>query len=117
MGKIFIGFSTTQTTGIIIYFLEYFPLSPLLFFTSVLQLLIYIYLGSGFHVSSRFIPTVERDSIDMHSPVISVWNRALVSASGSLSRGFYDQCITLSSSDEQEQLLTLHEFKVGGVRK
>lgn len=77
-----------------------------------MQLFLIYLIGAGFHASSRFIPTVERDSIDLHSQVISVWNHALLGAAGSLARAFYDHCVVLCTTEEQEQLLSLHDFKV-----
>lgn len=58
--KIFIGHATGQTTGI------------------------------GGHVSGRFIPTVERESIDLMDRTVAVWNRELLWVTGYLSRCAYE---------------------------
>src|SRR5690606_17679629 len=59
-GRIFIGFPTHQTTG----------------FCS--------------HVAGRFIPTVERESIDFVDNCLKVWNHELLSMAGLLSRIMYE---------------------------
>ncbi|KAK3823313.1 MAG: hypothetical protein J3Q66DRAFT_295609, partial [Benniella sp.] len=59
-GKIFVGFPTHQTTG---------------------------FCG---HVAGRFIPTVERESLDFVDKYIKVWNRELLSVVGLLSRMIYE---------------------------
>ncbi|KAG8814868.1 hypothetical protein FRC17_000941 [Serendipita sp. 399] len=58
--KIYIGHATAQTTGI-----------------------------SG-HISARFIPTVERESIDLADRHVSVWNIELLHVCGYLSRVAYE---------------------------
>jgi hypothetical protein len=58
--KIFIGHSTGQTTGI------------------------------GGHMSARFIPTVERESIDLMDRNVAVWNRELLWVGGYLCRCAYE---------------------------
>lgn len=58
--KIFIGQATGQTTGI------------------------------GGHLSARFIPTVERESIDLVDRHVSHWNRELLWIGGYLSRLIYE---------------------------
>lgn len=59
-GRIFIGFPTHQTTG----------------FSS--------------HVAGRFIPTVERESLDFVDKCLQVWNHELLSMAGLLSRTLYE---------------------------
>ncbi|KAF9428175.1 hypothetical protein BGZ94_003181 [Podila epigama] len=59
-GRIFIGFPTYQTTG----------------FSS--------------HVAGRFIPTVERESLDFVDKCLQVWNHELLSMAGLLSRALYE---------------------------
>ncbi|KAF9360799.1 hypothetical protein BGX34_007497 [Mortierella sp. NVP85] len=59
-GRIFIGFPTHQTTG----------------FCS--------------HVAGRFIPTVERESLDFVDKCLQVWNHELLSTAGLLSRMIYE---------------------------
>ncbi|KAG0368111.1 hypothetical protein BGZ54_002634 [Gamsiella multidivaricata] len=59
-GRIFIGFPTHQTTG----------------FCS--------------HVAGRFIPTVERESLDFVDKCLQVWNHELLSMAGLLSRALYE---------------------------
>ncbi|KAG1871608.1 hypothetical protein F4604DRAFT_1768978 [Suillus subluteus] len=61
MSRIFIGQSTAQTTGI-----------------------------SG-HMSGRFIPTVERGSIDLTNGHIAKWNQELLYVGGFLARLVYEQ--------------------------
>ena len=58
--KVFIGQPTGQTTGI------------------------------GGHVASRFIPTVERESIDLVNKHVSHWNRQLLWVAGYLCRLIYE---------------------------
>ncbi|KAG6335719.1 hypothetical protein ID866_3377 [Astraeus odoratus] len=58
--RVFIGHATAQTTGI------------------------------GGHMAARFIPTVERESIDLVDKNVAVWNRELLYVGGFLSRVAYD---------------------------
>ncbi|KAG6379359.1 hypothetical protein JVT61DRAFT_11822 [Boletus reticuloceps] len=58
--RIFIGHTTGQTTGI------------------------------GGHMASRFIPTVERESIDLVDENVAVWNKELLYVGGFLSRAVYE---------------------------
>ncbi|WWC62006.1 uncharacterized protein I303_104593 [Kwoniella dejecticola CBS 10117] len=58
--KVFIGQATSQTTGI------------------------------GGHLAARFIPTVERESIDLVDRHVSYWNRELLWIGGYLSRLIYE---------------------------
>ncbi|KAH7101868.1 hypothetical protein BKA62DRAFT_829923 [Auriculariales sp. MPI-PUGE-AT-0066] len=58
--KVFIGHSTGQTTGL------------------------------GGHLSARFIPTVERESIDLQDRNVAVWNRELLYVGGYLARAAYE---------------------------
>ncbi|EIW60639.1 uncharacterized protein TRAVEDRAFT_119941 [Trametes versicolor FP-101664 SS1] len=58
--KVFIGHSTGQTTGI------------------------------GGHMSARFIPTVERESIDLVDRNVAVWNKELLYVGGFLARSAYE---------------------------
>lgn len=58
--RLFIGHATGQTTGI------------------------------GGHMASRFIPTVERESIDLVDKNVAVWNRELLYIGGFLCRVAYD---------------------------
>ncbi|KAL0090981.1 hypothetical protein F4703DRAFT_1790933 [Phycomyces blakesleeanus] len=74
-GRVFIGFPTHQTTG------------------------------CCSHMAARFIPTVERESIDFADRYISVWNRELLAAGGLLSRLVYD--------DEMDQIARLYKELVG----
>ncbi|KAG2141054.1 hypothetical protein DEU56DRAFT_797004 [Suillus clintonianus] len=61
MSRIFIGQSTAQTTGI------------------------------GGHMSGRFIPTVERGSIDLTNGHVAKWNEELLYVGGFLARLVYEQ--------------------------
>ncbi|CEP14613.1 hypothetical protein [Parasitella parasitica] len=74
-GRVFIGFPTHQTTGCCC------------------------------HMASRFIPTVERESIDFADRYISVWNKELLAAGGILARMVYN--------DEMEQISRLYRELVG----
>ncbi|KAI0646791.1 hypothetical protein C8Q79DRAFT_956470 [Trametes meyenii] len=58
--KVFIGHSTGQTTGI------------------------------GGHMAARFIPTVERESIDLVDRNVAVWNKELLYVGGFLARSAYE---------------------------
>ncbi|KZW00398.1 hypothetical protein EXIGLDRAFT_639482 [Exidia glandulosa HHB12029] len=58
--RIFIGHATGQTTGL------------------------------GGHVSARFIPTVERESIDLQDRNVAIWNRELLYVGGFLARAAYE---------------------------
>ncbi|CDZ96200.1 Transcription factor Opi1 [Phaffia rhodozyma] len=60
LAKIFIGHATGQTTGI------------------------------GGHISGRFIPTVERESIDLVDRYVSQWNKELLYVAGFLCRAVYE---------------------------
>ncbi|CAF4112088.1 unnamed protein product [Rotaria sp. Silwood2] len=62
-GQIFIGSATHQTTGI------------------------------GMHLFTHFIPTVERENIDLQDPYISIWNEQLLISVGKIIRCIYDQSI------------------------
>ncbi|KAH9039973.1 hypothetical protein EDB84DRAFT_1476646 [Lactarius hengduanensis] len=59
--RVFIGHSTGQTTGI------------------------------GGHMATRFIPTVERESIDLVDRNVAVWNKGLLYVGGFLARFAYEQ--------------------------
>lgn len=74
-GCVFIGFPTHQTTGCCC------------------------------HMASRFIPTVERESIDFADRYISIWNKELLAVGGLLSRLVYN--------DEMEQIGRLYRELVG----
>ncbi|GAN09771.1 HATPase_c domain protein [Mucor ambiguus] len=74
-GRVFIGFPTHQTTGCCC------------------------------HMASRFIPTVERESIDFADRYISVWNKELLAAGGLLARMVYN--------DEMAQIARLYRELVG----
>ncbi|KAL1743141.1 hypothetical protein HDZ31DRAFT_41634 [Schizophyllum fasciatum] len=58
--KLFIGHATAQTTGL------------------------------GGHMASRFIPTVERETIDLADRNVAVWNRELLHMGGILARAAYE---------------------------
>ncbi|KAG8927834.1 hypothetical protein FRC02_007727 [Tulasnella sp. 418] len=63
-GRIFIGHATSQSTGM------------------------------GGHVSARFIPTVERESVDLVDQHVSKWNKELLYIIGLLGRFVYDMEIS-----------------------
>ncbi|KAI0342553.1 hypothetical protein BDW22DRAFT_1484759 [Trametopsis cervina] len=73
--RIFIGHSTRQTTGI------------------------------GGHMSARFIPTVERESVDLVDRNVRVWNEELLGVGGYLARTAYEQ--------EMENITTLWQAADG----
>ncbi|EIW70337.1 hypothetical protein TREMEDRAFT_29286 [Tremella mesenterica DSM 1558] len=91
--RVFIGQATAQTTGI------------------------------GGHLAARFIPTVERESIDLVDKHVSHWNRELLSIGGYLSRLIYEvemvelqqlwSTTSVSDPDTRNQLLKrgLHALK------
>ncbi|GLB37239.1 putative protein of unknown function (DUF3684) [Lyophyllum shimeji] len=58
--RIFIGHATGQTTGL------------------------------GGHMAARFIPTVERESIDLMDRNVAIWNKELLYVGGYLARSAYD---------------------------
>ncbi|KAH7875187.1 uncharacterized protein C8R40DRAFT_1105311 [Lentinula edodes] len=58
--RIFIGHATSQTTGI------------------------------GGHMSARFLPTVERESLDLMDRNVAIWNKELLSIGGTVSRAVYE---------------------------
>ncbi|KAG8958915.1 hypothetical protein FRC03_008699 [Tulasnella sp. 419] len=58
--RVFIGHATSQSTGI------------------------------GGHISSRFIPTVERESLDLVHNYVALWNKELLCVGGFLARLVYD---------------------------
>ncbi|KAG2182804.1 hypothetical protein INT44_005784, partial [Umbelopsis vinacea] len=74
-GRIYIGFPTHQTTG------------------------------CCSHMAARFIPTVERESIDFADRYIGKWNRELLVMGGLLCRVVYN--------DEMEQIRKLYKELVG----
>lgn len=62
-GQVFIGLATHQTTG------------------------------TGMHVFSHLIPTIERENLDLQDPYISIWNEELLASIGKITRFIYDQAI------------------------
>ncbi|KAG0267611.1 hypothetical protein BG011_002919 [Mortierella polycephala] len=74
-GRIFIGFPTHQTTG----------------FSS--------------HVAGRFIPTVERESLDFVDKCLQVWNHELLSMAGLLSRALYEDELSQVGNLYNEMIL------------
>ncbi|ORX61525.1 hypothetical protein DM01DRAFT_1404308 [Hesseltinella vesiculosa] len=74
-GRVFIGFPTHQTTGCCC------------------------------HMAARFIPTVERESIDFADRYLSIWNKDLLSVGGLLCRIVYN--------DDMDQVESLYQGLVG----
>ncbi|KAF9330531.1 hypothetical protein BG006_006519 [Podila minutissima] len=74
-GRIFIGFPTHQTTG----------------FSS--------------HVAGRFIPTVERESLDFVDKCLQVWNHELLCMAGLLSRALYEDELSQIGNLYNEMIL------------
>ncbi|CAA7259259.1 unnamed protein product [Cyclocybe aegerita] len=72
--RVFIGHSTAQSTGL------------------------------GGHVAARFIPTVERESIDFMDRHVAIWNKELLFIGGFLSRAAYE--IELSTVRQQWEALS-----------
>jgi hypothetical protein len=68
-GKIFIGLSTNQSTGI------------------------------GMHVHSQLIPTIPRENIDLQNPYIKIWNEEILISIGKIARIMYDQTILDTTQD------------------
>ncbi|KAJ3776520.1 hypothetical protein FB446DRAFT_721234 [Lentinula raphanica] len=58
--RIFIGHATSQTTGI------------------------------GGHMSARFLPTVERESLDLMDRNVAIWNKELLNIGGTVARAVYE---------------------------
>ncbi|KIJ65877.1 hypothetical protein HYDPIDRAFT_151535 [Hydnomerulius pinastri MD-312] len=70
--RVFIGHATAQTTGI------------------------------GGHMSSHFIPTVEREAIDLVDRNVAIWNRELLYVGGFLCRAVYDLELSKIQSSWEE---------------
>jgi hypothetical protein len=49
--------------------------------------------GIGMHISSHFIPTIERENLDLHDPYLSKWNKELLVSAGQIVRFVYNQRI------------------------
>ncbi|CAF3416437.1 unnamed protein product [Rotaria socialis] len=54
-------------------------------------------IGIGMHVCSHFIPTVERDTLDLQDAYAAKWNEELIACVGQIARCIYDQEISHSS--------------------
>jgi hypothetical protein len=78
-GRIFIGFPTHQTTG---------------------------FCG---HVAGRFIPTVERESLDFVIECLRDWNHDLLSVTGSLSRMMYEDELVQIGNIYNKDVLSHHK--------
>lgn len=63
-GRIFIGFKTSQTTGL-----------------------------AGCHVASSFIPTVEREAMDLQDPVIALYNTEILEMTGIILRSVLEHAM------------------------
>ncbi|KIJ58355.1 hypothetical protein HYDPIDRAFT_119620 [Hydnomerulius pinastri MD-312] len=70
--RVFIGHATAQTTGI------------------------------GGHMASHFIPTVERESIDLADRNVAIWNRELLYVGGFLCRAVYELELSKIQSSWEE---------------
>ena len=79
-GHIYIGFSTQQTTG------------------------------NGFDIEGQFVPTVERENMDLNDPIISVWNYGLLEIAGFVIRNFYDQYIIFYKDNPNELANIMNRF-------
>ncbi|CAF3917003.1 unnamed protein product [Rotaria magnacalcarata] len=79
-GYIFIGQGTHQTTGL------------------------------GMHVYSHFIPTIERENIDLQGAYISKWNEELLLAVGQVARYTYDVAIRAAVTDIKNGLTICEGF-------
>jgi hypothetical protein len=63
-GRIFIGFKTSQTTGL-----------------------------AGCHIASSFIPTVEREAMDLQDPVIALYNTEILEMTGIILRSVLEHAM------------------------
>ncbi len=54
------------------------------------------------HVYSHFIPTIERENLDLQDPYISQWNNELLSAVGQIARFVYDQAMTAAVNNLEQ---------------
>ncbi|CAF4927120.1 unnamed protein product, partial [Rotaria sp. Silwood1] len=93
-GQIFIGSATHQTTGI------------------------------GMHLFTHFIPTIERENIDLQDPYISIWNEQLLVSIGKIIRFIYDQTILDIENNIQQEInqqlnliLTSYAFQTSAPNK
>ncbi|CAF1131373.1 unnamed protein product [Adineta steineri] len=59
-------------------------------------------IGIGMHVYSHFIPTVERQELNLQDPYIAKWNKELLATVGQIARCFYDQTINHSSHNRSD---------------
>ncbi|KAH0831140.1 hypothetical protein J3R83DRAFT_13710 [Lanmaoa asiatica] len=71
-GRLFIGQSTNQTTGI------------------------------GLHISAHFLPTMERDSIDLANGQVAGWNKEVLWASGFLARIIYEEEMRVAAKSRDD---------------
>ncbi|KAF8123691.1 hypothetical protein EV363DRAFT_1455306 [Boletus edulis] len=71
-GRLFIGQSTSQTTGI------------------------------GLHVSAHFLPTMERGSIDLANGQVAAWNKEVLWVSGFLARVIYEEEMHVAAGSKGE---------------
>jgi hypothetical protein len=82
-GLVFIGLGTHQTTGM------------------------------GMHIFSHFIPTIERENLDLQDPHIAKWNKELLASVGQIARFIYDQTMqgTVENNDTLSATLALYSFQ------
>ncbi|CAF4189080.1 unnamed protein product [Adineta steineri] len=59
-------------------------------------------IGIGMHVYSHFIPTVERQELNLQDPYIAKWNKELLATVGQIARCFYDQTINHSAHNRSD---------------
>ena len=60
-------------------------------------------IGIGMHVCSHFIPTVERDTLDLQDAYATKWNEEVLASVGQIARCIYDQEISHSFHNRSNQ--------------
>lgn len=65
------------------------------------------------HISSHFIPTIERENLDLHDPYLSKWNKELLASAGQIVRFVYDQNIrdSIDNIDSISTFLKAYSFQ------
>ena len=65
------------------------------------------------HIFSHFIPTIERENLDLQDPYLSRWNKELLASAGQIVRYEYDQTIrsNVSKRNYLAAALAAYSFK------
>lgn len=63
--------------------------------------------GIGMHIFSHFIPTIERENLDLQDPYLSRWNQDLLASAGQIVRYEYDQTIRSNTSSRNSLAASL----------